>query len=493
MRQRTVASRKSGGAHATSTPLTSYLTTLRRPLATLPKQLALQPIPAFMGERVVHVTPPGSKSLTNRALLLAALAKGTSTLRNALVDADDAKVMLRAIQQLGAKVERDGTTLRIRGVAGRWKPASRREVRLNLHNAGTATRFLAASALVSPIPIIIDGDSRMRERPIDELANALKALGAAITYLAEPGFPPLRIAPPPPTRSPRSSPRITLSATQSSQFISALLLIAPHLPGGVTLTLERITSESYVDMTLALLRQLGVRINSPRKRGAPGRHIAIEHQPRPASTLRIEADASGACPFLAAAALVPNLRVKVLGISAPSVQPDAVFLGIPERMGAMNDYENFNYALVGDQPLEPIHMTLESTPDTAMTAAVLCAFASPTKENRTATSILTGLKTLRVKETDRVAAIATELRKLGVKVTIGLPTDPDALTITPPKGGVDCSPRAKRVVFETYNDHRMAMSLALVGLRRPNVVIDNPACVAKTYPTFWHDFARLYT
>jgi 3-phosphoshikimate 1-carboxyvinyltransferase len=496
----TTRSRSSGGPAKSNADLSAYLATLRRPLVKLPAQLALCPLPPITGERTVHITPPGSKSITNRAVLLAALAKGTSTLHGALVDADDAKVMLRAIQQLGAKVERQGTTLRIRGVAGRWKPKSSREVRLNLHNAGTATRFLAASALLSPVPIVIDGDARMRERPIRELADALTQLGATITYTRAEGLPPLRITPPKSRVKIEAPPQLVFTTTASSQFLSALLLVAPSLPHGITLTFRgEVTSESYITMTFALLRQLGLKVPVARAASRHGddhaRTIRVPPQPLQAFEYTVEADASGACPFLAAGALVPGFTVESHGVGGThvSIQGDVYFQGVLYEMGANPTAGEDVITSVGPNSLAGVTYDYRDIPDTAMTAAVLCAFAKPTKHNPSATSVLAGLRTLRVKETDRVAAIATELRKLGVKVKVGLPNDPDALTITPPKGGVDCSPRAKRVVFKTYNDHRMAMSLALVGLLRPNVVIDNPTCVAKTYPKFWHDFARLYT
>jgi 3-phosphoshikimate 1-carboxyvinyltransferase len=208
----------------------------------------------------VSVTPPGSKSITNRALLLAALAPGESVLRHALTEADDTHRMIAALSLLGAGIERErDSTVRVRGVGGRWKPAQR-EVHLDLGNAGTATRFLAAAAVLSPVSVIIDGNPRMRQRPIGELTGALASLGATIQHLGTPDCPPVRIVPP---AFELHSPKIEFGPLKSSQFVSSLLLIAPWIPGGLTIRhTATVTSPSYVWMSLRLLERLGASVQN---------------------------------------------------------------------------------------------------------------------------------------------------------------------------------------------------------------------------------------
>jgi len=210
---------------------------------------------------------------------------------------------------------------------------------------------------------------------------------------------------------------------------------------------------------------------------------------------RVEPDASGATYFWAAAAVTPGAVCRVMGLDDDSLQGDSDFPMLLRRMGAVvHEHKRGGTAeggteshieVTGPRLLKPILADMSEMPDAAMTLAAVACFAQ-------GTSILRGLRTLRVKETDRIAAVCAELAKIGVDIEPAAAGDPDALTITPPRNGVDCSPGAARVEFETYDDHRMAMSLAIIGLRRPNVFIKNPACVAKTYPTFWRDFALLY-
>jgi len=427
-------------------------------------------------------------------LLLAALSRGTSTLRDPLLDADDAQRMLGALRSLGARVNTsDSALVTVEGVDGRWRtpPGG---LTLDLGNAGTATRFLAAAAVLSPAPVVIDGNARMRQRPIGELAAALIALGARVEFLGGPNLPPIRITPPAQSRGLERA--LPIPTTQSSQFVSALLLIAPWLDLGVTLRmLGEITSPSYIEMTLGLLGRLGafeqtsddlhvIRVGPPRHENGTPSGLGLR-----AFDYRVEPDASGATYFWGAGALIPGAVATVRGLTDDSLQGDVRFVDFMTSMGA-----HVGPADPGDGPgiscrapksLAPIRADLSRTPDAAMTLASVACFA-------TGTTTLRGLRTLRVKETDRVAAMRDELSKLGAVIKVGTPDDPDALSITPPKAGVDCSAGAPRVEFDTYDDHRMAMSLALIGLRRPNVFIRDPACVAKTYPTFWQDFATLF-
>lgn len=504
---------------------------------TTPDPLPIDPIAPARWRRIdAVVTPPGSKSLTNRAVLLAALARGTSTLRRPLLDADDAQRMLAAVRALGAIVTTSAGDLSITGVDGRWAvPAS--GVTLDLGNAGTATRFLAAASLLAANPITIDGDARMRQRPIGELAVALLGLGAGVEWLQTPDCPPLRITPPPTTgpdgRSPTAA-TVTLGPTQSSQFISALLLIGPWLPHGLTLRLTgEVTSSSYVRMTLALLDRLGAQVKAtgdlavirvspggpaPASLSTRGGDASIPinqaatltmNEPRgprprglPAFDYRIEPDASGATYFWTAAAILPGARVRVEGLSDSMLQGDAAYAHMLGRMGASVQVatgepplptlpalpgetgpRSPSIAVRGPERLSPVLADMRDMPDAVMSLAIACCFAR-------GHSVIRGVRTLRVKESDRVAALKAELAKIGVEV-FEHPEDADTLTITPPAEGVDCRPDVAPVRFETYRDHRMAMSLALLGLRRPNVLMNDPACVGKTYPGFWADLATL--
>lgn len=466
-----------------------------RPVGSLP---ALMHIPTLASVRgadneafEVEVRPPGSKSLTNRALLLAALGLGTSRLVGPLLDADDAQRMMQALSVLGATFDRTRPgELAVTGTNGRWCVTGE-EASLNLNNAGTAVRFLAAAALLSPRPTVIDGNERMRQRPIGELGALLGLLGAEIEYLGTPGCPPLRITPPSGGVAARS---LEIGATQSSQFISALLLAAPFFEHGLTVRLGApATSASYVAMTVGLLSRLGVEVQTSADQRVIRVHPAAVDAGtgRPslsAFTYDVEPDASGATYFWAAAAMVAGARSKVLDLDDNSLQGDSDFAVLLRRMGARaieRRTPRSSIQVVGPSRLAPIMADMSDMPDAAMSLAAVACFAP-------GTSVLRGLGTLRVKETDRIEALRAELSKVGVRVDVGAAGDPAALTITPPVDGLDCSDDAPPVAFETYDDHRMAMSLSLIGLRRPNVRVLNPACVAKTYPGYWADFSLFY-
>ena len=450
----------------------------------------------------VTIRPPGSKSLTNRALLLAALAEGESVLTGALAEADDAHVMVRALRQLGAVVdvtpefEPNGescgnATIRVKGVGGRWKIKAGETVTLNLNNAGTATRFLTAAAVLQPPEsggIVIDGNARMRERPIGELVDALVAAGLDVKYVNESGFPPVKVRPV--GDADQQTLSFEFGTTQSSQFISAVHMLGPFLSNGLRVRTPTVaTSEQYIRMTRRLLDGLGAttkRITDPTYTGpslAGGRRPCL-HGFRYA----VEADASSATYFAAAGLICPNGRVRLSGEGFRPLSAHEGYMGIArDGVFLQPDFRFIDWAsdkqFGGQRPKTGVNMA--SMPDAAMTMAVVCCFTEDVSE-------LTGLRTLRVKETDRIAALVIELAKVGVKVEPFADGDDEAIRITPPPGGTDCSPTAPRVEFDTYDDHRMAMSLALIGLRRPNVYIRDPACVRKTYPTYWRDLAKLY-
>lgn len=457
---------------------------LRAPLASLPASL---PIPTLAPSRGQYrnvdlaLCPPGSKSLANRALLLAGLASGRSIITGLPAVAEDVRVMLDAIAALGAGVSVRGDRAEILGVGGRW-PAS--DVTLNLRNAGTATRFLAAASLLARGPVTIDGSPRMRQRPIGQLAGIIRALGGAVEFLGDEGCPPLRITPPTTPAAP-SAP-ITIPTTLSGQFISAVLLVAPWLPGpgGVTLKLTgEVTSASYIAMTLGLLGRLGADVRSSHDL----RVVRVAGPPPAAFDLVLEADASAATYWWGLGAMLPGASIRVAGIEPDSLQGDSRFPDLLARMGARvirgKPGESW-VGVAGPAGLSPVLADLSDMPDAAMTLAAVACFAP-------GTSILRGLRTLRVKESDRVEAMCRELTKVGVRVEHPVSGDADAITLTPPPGGLPERADAPPVEFETYDDHRMAMSLALIGLRRPNVRILNPACVGKSYPGFWADLARV--
>jgi 3-phosphoshikimate 1-carboxyvinyltransferase len=345
----------------------------------------------------------------------------------------------------------------------------------------------------------------MRERPIGELAAALKQLGVRVEYLGEEGCPPLRVVPPKDLKM--LATRVAFDDPQSSQFISAIMLVSIFLARPTTIELAgRVMSEPYIGMTQAMIgevlsRQRGPKVVGKYQRGSGGA-ITL---PMPVFRIKgfemeIEPDASGATYFLGAAAIVPGARCVIDGLPwvvDEPIQGDAWFGGVLDAAGADERADERSTECTGPRLLHGIEWDFANMPDTAMTAAVLACFASPTTENPMAVSTLRGLRTLRVKETDRIEALRKELTKIGARVEVFREGGDEGMRITPP---APSSPhhlaQSGKVVagveFDTYNDHRMAMALALVGLRRPGVLIRDPGCVRKTYPTFWRDLAKLY-
>jgi len=464
---------------------------LALPLDALADPLPVPTLRSIRGHGPFDVTlrPPGSKSLTNRALLLASLASGGSILRGALTDAVDTCAMAGALGELGAQIDIDGTTIRVRGVGGQWAPTSNGEITLDLENAGTAVRFLAAACVLSPVPIVITGNQRMRERPIGELACALGDLGATVESLGEPGCPPIRVTPP---ASLPECAEVFFDQLPSSQFVSAVLLLGAFLPGGLSVEIDgEVTSASYVRMTLGLLDVLGVTVRS----SADSRVMRVASRGGAMAggfELDIEPDASGASVFWAAAASMPGARVTVAGVDETGLQGDLLFPSVLARMGADarsvsadDGKAGPSLAVRGGRTLSPVMADMGDMPDAAMALVVLGSMAS-------APSMIRGLHTLRSKETDRLDALKTELAKVGVGVELDVHGEAGAVRVEPPTNGLDRSASAAPVVFETYDDHRMAMALSLIALHRPNVSIADPGCVRKTYPGFWTEFAKLY-
>jgi len=439
-------------------------------MAQLPHELAIQPIDAFDARLRV----PGSKSLTNRALLLAALAQGESTLTGVLFS-DDTRIMLDALATLGFELAIDEAAqmVKITGQAGSVPHAG---CQLFLGNAGTAYRFLAAACCLAPASsenqigsYLLDGIERMRQRPIGQLVDALRELGAGIAYEGEVGYPPLSIR-----QTGLQGKTLTLQPTLSSQYISALLQVGPYCKNGLTLQFDgAVTSRPYVDMTIRLMQRFGVKVSVD----DAFTQVTVEPGVYQGQAYDIEPDASNASYFLAAAAILPESRCCIMGLHRNSLQGDVRFADMLARMGASVHWEADAIEVRSpvDDVLHGIDVDLNDMPDMAQTLAAVAMFAD-------APTTIRNVGNLRVKETDRMAALQIELTKLGGRVLIS----GDDLIIQPPRDG-----RIQPAVIDTYDDHRMAMSFALIGLRSPGVVIRDPACVHKTFPNFFEYLTRL--
>jgi 3-phosphoshikimate 1-carboxyvinyltransferase len=428
----------------------------------LPDRLTLEPIARFQGTLEL----PGSKSLSNRILLLSALAEGETQVTRVL-DSEDTEVMLSALRALGVGVRGHAGAREAVWIAGKGGPldAPSGSLHLSLGNAGTAMRPLTAVLAAGRGVFTLSGVPRMHERPIGDLLDGLAQLGARATSIERDGYPPLRIE-----ADGLRGGTARISGATSSQFLSALLMAAPLARGHVALEItDRLVSEPYVAMTLALMARYGVRVERP----APLRfEIAAPQGYRSPGRVLVEGDASSASYFLAGAAITGG-KVRVEGCGSDSLQGDARFAEVLARMGAHARFEPAAIEVEGEGPLAGIDADLTGMPDAAMTLAVASLFAQgPTT--------LRGIGNWRVKETDRMAAVAAELGKLGARTEVGA----DTLTVHPPA-------RIRRASIATYNDHRMAMAFSLAACGGEPVVIENPACVAKTFPEYFEELAHL--
>jgi 3-phosphoshikimate 1-carboxyvinyltransferase len=426
-------------------------------MAALPDPLPI----ATRGPLAAQLRVPGSKSLTNRALLVAALARGTSQLRGAL-ESDDTRAMQRALAQLGCPIDTRGDVWE---VAGRDARLSQPTAPLDTANSGTTARFLTAAATLANGPVEIDGNARMRERPIADLVDALRALGARCEILGRNGCPPVRVAG---GGLPGGAARI--DAQRSSQYVSAILLAAPYAHHDVDLTASGgvIVSRPYIDLTLQLMRAFG----ADAEWSAPDALHVRAGRRYQARDYTIEADASAAAyPFCAAA--IAGGSVRVDGVAPDSLQPDYRLLGILERMGCRVERGKEHALVEGPRDgLRGVDVDMNDLPDAALALAVVALFARGTTHIR-------NVANLRIKETDRLAALETELRRLGADAR----ADADSLTLRPgPLRGA---------TIHTYQDHRIAMAFALAGLRIPGVAIQDPGCVAKTWPGYFSMLASL--
>ncbi len=408
-----------------------------------------------------RVKVPGSKSITQRALICAALAEGESFLEGAL-RSEDPDLLAAALTATGATVEISAEGFRVKGVGGRPKLTGKE---IFMGNNGTGCRFfLAYASLGKGTPLVLSGTKRLCERPVKPLIEALKDWGAEIVYLKEEGFLPVEIR-----GGGLKGGEVSLSVAQSSQFLSALLLVGPYTGEEASIRLTSpLVSRPYVDLTIAVMKAFGAEI---REKDAL---FYVGRSPYQARTYKIEGDASSASYFLAAAALVGG-EVEVINLPQDSLQGDAAFSGLLSRMGCEVSFERGVRVFRDPQKtLKGIEINMGRYPDLVPTLAVVAACAQ-------GKTLIRGVPHLRYKETDRLAAVATELRKCGVEVE----ELEDGLVITGGDG-------LRGAEIETYEDHRIAMSFAILGLVVPDMVIKNPGCVAKSFPNFWEVLESLY-
>jgi len=420
--------------------------------------LTLQPISRVDGT----VNLPGSKSVSNRALLLAALAKGTTRLTN-LLDSDDVEHMLNALTALGVSytLSDDRTVCEVTGNAGPLNASQ--PLSLFLGNAGTAMRPLAAALCLGEHDIELTGEPRMKERPIGHLVDALRQGGATIEYLENENYPPLRL------RGGFTGGDVSVDGSVSSQFLTALLMTAPLAQQDTCITIKGdLVSKPYIDITLNLMQCFGVDVeNQSYQRFL----IKGQQQYQSPGDYLVEGDASSASYFLAAAAIKGG-TVRVTGIGRQSMQGDIRFADVLEKMGAAIEWGD-DYIACTAGKLQAIDMDMNHIPDAAMTIATTALFAEGTTQLR-------NIYNRRVKETDRLSAMATELRKVGAEVEEGH----DYIRITPPA-------TLKHADIGTYNDHRMAMCFSLVALSDTPVTILDPGCTAKTFPDYFVQLAKI--
>jgi 3-phosphoshikimate 1-carboxyvinyltransferase len=424
-------------------------------------------------EPVMHVTGtvrlPGSKSISNRTLLLAALAEGTTTIHD-LLASDDTLVMLGALTSLGIQWKQvDERTHVVTGGGGVLPSA---EADLFMGNAGTAIRPLTAALAVIGGDYTLHGVSRMHERPIGDLVDALNAVGARIEYTGNPGYPPLRIR-----RGDLHPDRMSVRGNVSSQFLTAVLMAAPLMARERPVTIEvvgELISKPYIEITLNLMRRFGVSVDQD---GWASFTVQPGQRYKSPGSIHVEGDASSASYFLAAGAIGGG-PVRVEGVGRDSIQGDVRFADALEQMGAVVTRGDNWIEARCDGPLKAIDADFNHIPDAAMTIAVAALYAD-------GTSTLRNIASWRVKETDRLAAMATELRKVGAIVEEGA----DYLRVTPPE-------QLAPATIDTYDDHRMAMCFSLASLdgkaRRGNAMrINDPKCVAKTFPDYFETFASI--
>lgn len=423
------------------------------------EQLRIEPVAGVNGT----VNVPGSKSLSNRALLLAAMAEGETLLTN-LLDSDDIRHMLDALSTLGVAytLSEDKTSCKVTGLGRSFSLDN--AVELFLGNAGTAMRPLCAALACSQGEFVLTGEPRMEERPIGALVDALRQAGAEIHYLKNEGYPPLKII-----GKPLSGGTITVDGSVSSQFLTAVLMSAPLFDEDSEIVIEgELVSKPYIDITLHTMLAFGIDVENDNYQ----RFVIKGRQAyRAPQRFLVEGDASSASYFLAAGAIKGG-KVRVTGVGSDSIQGDIRFADVLESMGAKLHWGT-DFIEIEGAPLTAIDMDMNHIPDAAMTIATTALFA-------TGTTRMTNIYNWRVKETDRLAAMAAELKKVGAKVVEGH----DFIEVTPPEQILEAA-------IDTYNDHRIAMCFSLVALSNTAVVINDPGCTAKTFPDYFERFAAI--
>ncbi len=421
-------------------------------------------LPALQGASGT-VTLPGSKSISNRVLLLSALCQGTTVVHD-LLDSDDTRVMLAALRQLGCGVDAQGTTVTITGLGGQLKHHD--AIEFFMGNAGTAMRPLTAALAVLGGDFTLKGVPRMHERPIGDLVDALRLLGCSIDYLGNDGFPPLHIGKP----SLKVDAPIQVRGDVSSQFLTALLMALPLAAKTQDIVIEvvgELISKPYIDITLNLLARYGIAV---KRDGWQRFTIAQGCSYQSPGTIHVEADASSASYFIALGAIASGDGIRIQGVGADSIQGDIRFMDAAAQMGAkITSGPNWLEINRGAWPLKGIALDCNHIPDAAMTLAVMALYADgPTT--------LRNIASWRVKETDRIVAMAAECRKLGATVEEG----PDWITVHPLQNG-----QWKAASIHTYDDHRVAMCFSLAAFNADQVAvrIEDPKCVAKTFPDYF--------
>ena len=423
------------------------------------EQLTLNPINKINGE----VFLPGSKSLSNRALLIAALASGETKITNLLVS-DDINHMLNALKELGVQYSLSdcGTQCTVVGNNGFFN--TEHPVELYLGNAGTAMRPLCAALAASDGEFVLTGEPRMKERPIGHLVDALAQLNADIEYMENKDYPPLKII-----GKALSGKTVKIDGSISSQFLTSILMITPLLATNTVIEIEgELVSKPYIDITLNIMARFGVEVQNNDYQSF---HVTGNQSYQAVDAYMVEGDASSASYFLAAGAIKGG-EITVHGVGRLSVQGDKYFADVLEKMGAKVIWHDESITVVG-KPLISIDLDMNHIPDAAMTIATTALFAIGTTSIR-------NIYNWRVKETDRLAAMATELRKVGADVEEG----DDYISITPPRS-------LAHAEIDTYNDHRIAMCFSLIALSDTPVTINDPKCTAKTFPDYFEKLAQV--
>ena len=403
------------------------------------------------------ITVPGSKSYTNRALLIAGLTDGECRLEKPLVS-DDTKYMIRALKAFGISVQEEKEAFIVSGRDGKL---STPEEDIFIGNAGTTMRFLTTFSALVPGKTRLDGDERMRQRPLADLLHCLTQMGVKAVSANGNGCPPIDIA-----GGEVPGGEVQLAGNKSSQYLTSILLSAPYFKNDTCIHIQGdLTSKSYADITLDIMKTFGVHVDNESYQ-----HFKVKAGDRyKAQTYRVESDWSSASYFLAAGAVTGG-EVTLTDINPHSVQGDAQFTSVLEKMGCLVEKKSHSLHIKGN-PLRGISINMNNMPDAVQTLAVTALFA----EGET---VIQGIGNLRIKETDRISALANELSRLGAEVETG----EDFLIIRPGD--------YKGAEIETYNDHRMAMSFAVAGLKIPGTRIKNPKCVEKSFPDFFKRFAN---